>query len=120
MKTGDDTFSTIKVDENGDGQVDTEMTLEGVIIEKEVTYGDLENAIRELALSKKLERPLLVLVAQAKKLSPIDTKKHKKIYAEEVILRVIEKHVELYKKMRLVTDVQFKKIESIIDKLIEK
>jgi pimeloyl-ACP methyl ester carboxylesterase len=119
-KTGDDTFSTIKVDENGDGQTDLEMTLEGVIIEKKVTYDDLENVIRELSLAKKFERPLLVLVAQAEKLSPIHTKKHKKIYAEEIILRVIEKQIELYKKMKLVTDVQFKTIESIIDKLIEK
>jgi pimeloyl-ACP methyl ester carboxylesterase len=119
-KTGDDTFSTIKVDENGDGQTDLEMTLGGVIIEKEVTYDDLENVIRELSLAKKFERPLLVLVAQAEKLSPIHTKKHKKIYAEEIILRVIEKQIELYKKMKLVTDVQFKTIESIIDKLIEK
>ena len=119
-KTSAGEFSTVSIDKNGDGAIDQEMTLTGDIIEKEVTYDDLEDAIRGLKLSKKFERPLLVLVAQAEKLSHHHLKKHKKIHAEDVLLRVIEKQLEWYKRIGMVTEVQFKEIKDIIDKLIEK
>lgn len=113
-------FSTITIDENGDGMTDKEMTLEGEIIEKEVTYDDLKDAIRELNLPRKYERPLLVLVTQAEKFSHHHVKKHKKVHAKDVLLKLIQKQLEWYKKVGLITGIQFDETNNIIEKLIEK
>lgn len=113
------TFSTISVDENGDGETDMEMTLSGDIIEEEVTYDDLRDAIRALNLSRKYEYPLLILVTQAEKLSNHYHKKNKKRHAEEVLLRVVEKQLEQYKKKGIITKTRYREVDKIIDKLIE-
>lgn len=115
------TYSNISVDEDGDGETDMEMTLSGDIIEEGVTYDDLRDAIHSLGLARKYEYPLLTLVTQAEKLSNYHhKKKYKKRHAEDTLLHVIEKQLEQYKKKGLITKAQYREIDKIIDKLIEK
>lgn len=116
-KTGD-TFSTIAVDANGDGTPESEMTLQGKVIEKVVTYDDLENAIRALSLPKAHKTALLTLTAQAEKLSLQKGKKLSRA-AEKVILLVIQKSMEQFEKKRMITLAERQKIDQIINKLIK-
>lgn len=111
-------FSIINVDENGDGEIDAEMTLTGEIIQKEVTYDDLKSTIKALKLPKKFEQPLLMLVKQAEKLSLLHNKKHKVGVAEDVLLQVVAKQLEWYQKVKLITESQFRGIKNIIEGLI--
>lgn len=116
-KTGD-TFSTIAVDANGDGTPESEMTLQGKVIEKVVTYDDLENAIRALSLPKAHKTALLTLTTQAEKLSLQKGKKLSRA-AEKVILTLIQKSVEQFEKKKLITTIERQKIDQIINKLVK-
>lgn len=116
----DDIISTISVDENGDGNVDKNMTLTGEIIEEEVTYDDLETAIRALNLTRRYERPLLELVRNAERLSHHRFGKRWKRHGERVLLHVVGETLERYKKKGLITIGQYNEVENIIDGLIEK
>ncbi len=116
QKTGE-TFSTVTVDKNGDGISENEMTLDGKIIEKVISYADLNTAIRTLSLSKIHKTALLTLAAQAEKLSKQRNKKINRI-VENALLFVMQVQVEQYAKKGLITETQKIQLKHIINKLI--
>ena len=127
-KSGEE-FSTVSVDANGDGVFETEMTVDGEVIEKPATYDDLENAIKNLGLPRAHTKVLLALVSVAEKLSFKQPKKdkkekrhkkhwHKKHFQEEQALQVLEKTIELYAKKKMITKIEAESIKTIIMKLI--
>lgn len=111
-------YSDVVIDTDGNGVIDVTMTPDGDIIEDEITYDDLESAIRALSISKVQKRVLLELASQAEKLSNKKGKKLSRV-AERALLIVIQKSVDAFKKSRIITEVERQNIHAIINQLIK-
>ena len=94
------------------------MTLDGKIIEKSVTYDDLEKALDGLSLSRARKTALLTFAHKAEKLSLQNEKNAHKIL-EKVFLVIIQKSIELFEKKHLVTTEERQEIDQIISVLIK-
>lgn len=111
-----DVFSPITTDINGDGVTDTETTIDGVMVR--YTYADLFLAIKNLSLSKvqtKIVTDIAFLAEQAGK--------HKTKYpalkiVEKTLLKQLMAILETYRSKKLITNEQFKKIESIVTSIL--
>lgn len=110
-------FSTIKSDLDGNGTIDSEVTIEGKPVIVVYTYKDLRAAINALSLPKNQKNLLLVEVLAAEKLA--ETRKKKKIFtvAEKIILLGIEQQVLQLKKKGSITQAQLENIIKIINSI---
>jgi pimeloyl-ACP methyl ester carboxylesterase len=116
-KTGD-TFTNATIDTNGDGTIDDEMTLEGIIIEKVVTYADLTLAIRTLSLPKAHKTALLALAKQAEQ-HLLHPERKMSRFVEKTLLLIIQKSVERFETKGMITGAEKLNIDRIINKLIK-
>ena len=115
-------FSTVVTDENGDGEVDYEMSLDGeLIVEEEiVTYPSLILTVEGLNLSKVRKQALLLLIKSAEYYGSKVPTKASYIKLEDTLLQSAQDLVKLYEKKRYLTtaeatDLQIK-IQALKDK----
>ena len=110
-------FSPVSIDEDGNGVIDVELTVDGVIIEKPATYNNLKGVISSLALPKIHKEILLQFVKSAESLHSM---KKNKIHAqaEKVLLSTLDKTVVLYERKKLISVTEAEKIRKIINSLI--
>lgn len=105
----DDEFSNLRVDEDGDGEVDYEITLEGEILGQETGgYDALFAAIKDLPLKRNKKVLLLVKARLAEQFS--DSKPR----LETKMINRLEKTLKLYKRKGLITKHAAENIIAII------
>ncbi len=113
-------FSNIFIDEDGDGVIDSETTIDGDVIEIVSPYDELNQFIKSLSLSKWQEDYMLKLSNKAEWFS--DNKDKNKRYKkyEKGILRLINRSARWYKKRGIITKSEYKELRQIIKQIIKK
>jgi len=116
----DGEYSTVATDLDGDGLIDFETTMEGDLIEQEVSYDILLQAIKDSGLTKLRERALIILVQKAEYYSHKTA--IKRVYAklEDVFLRSASELVKHYVRKRYLTAEEGTNIRDLIEALEDK
>lgn len=115
-------FSTVVTDENGDGEVDYEMSLSGELIEQEVvvTYPLLISTVESLNLSRSRKQTLLLLIKSAEYYGSKIPRKTLYLKLEDTLLRSAQDLVKLYEKKRYLTTVEAAGLQTMIQFLKDK
>lgn len=111
-------LSNVSVDMNGDGKVDTTMSLDGLIVPKTATYEDLYSVLQTLSLSKAQKKFLVGLAHQAEKYS--ESGRRLQRVAERATLLILRNKISTYQKLGLISKEKKKEIEKIIKDLLNK
>lgn len=107
-------FSSLAIDQNGDGIPDEKKTLTGEGIEIEFTYEDLYHSVKALTLSKKEERGILSLVKIAEKLSEGGRFQQK---LAKVALSILDGKLYWHIQRGQISEAQYLVIHTIINQL---
>jgi hypothetical protein len=116
-------FSTVMTDEDGDGEVDYEMSLDGELIEEEVviiTYPLLISTIEGLNLSKSRKQALLLLIKSADYYGSKVPTKTLYLKLEDALLQSAQDLLKLYEKKRYLTIVEASDLQIMIQVLKDK
>ena len=109
-------FSTIKTDYNGDALIDSEVTVNGVVVTPQplYSYQKLINTIQTLSIKKSQKDALLFLAREAEKFDVKSATSPLAGRLEKVTLRVLETTIQLYLKSRVLTPVQAEELLKIV------
>lgn len=115
-----DVYTSIRIDNEGDGVIDTETDLNGEPLHTVYTYANLYQAIHALTLKKSFKKILIQEVSRAErveklKIAPMIAKR-----LERVFLELVMKTVRRYEHKRLITATEADYVEKIIQSLIDK
>jgi hypothetical protein len=110
-------FSPISIDEDGNGIIDMELTVDGVIIEKPATYSNLRSVISNLTLLK-IHKEILLQFAKGAESLHLMKKNNIHAQAEKVLLSTLDKTIVLYERKKLISVTESEKIRKIINSLI--
>jgi pimeloyl-ACP methyl ester carboxylesterase len=116
-------FSTVMTDEDGDGEVDYEMSLDGEIIKEEVvvvTYPLLVATVEGLNLSKSRKQALLLLIKSADYYGSKVPTKPLYLKLEDALLQSARDLVKLYEKKRYLTTIEAADLQIMIQVLKDK
>lgn len=107
--------SSLKTDLNGDGTIDTETTLSGVVIQKPVvTFATLRQEIQSLKLAKLREAPLLLLVGVAEASAQKTTNRKLFVALARETLLSLSRLVAQYEKQRWISSAQSQALQNTI------
>lgn len=109
-------FSTIKTDYNGDTMIDSEVTVNGVVVTPQslYTYQKLINSINTLTIRKSQKDALLFLVREAEKLDAKSVSNSLAGKLEKVTLKVLETTIQFYLKSKILTSAQTEELLKIV------
>ncbi|MFT5849546.1 MAG: pimeloyl-ACP methyl ester carboxylesterase [Patiriisocius sp.] len=110
-----DGYSTISTDLDGDGLSDNEMTVDGEEVDEGViTYDTLWQAIENLDLPRRHERPLLRRVALSERFSLRSADHPRFARVEKRFLKLIQRRIKKYERRDIVDAVSASEIITII------
>jgi pimeloyl-ACP methyl ester carboxylesterase len=110
-------LSNLSIDQDGDGDIDIEMTPAGEIINTSVSYDDLLKGIAALPLRNVQKNILIAQVRIAAELEKLAVKKPKLAKLEIVALRNLEASLKLLVRKKQLTQGNIEHVLQIIDKL---
>ncbi|MBP6924318.1 MAG: hypothetical protein KBB78_01995 [Candidatus Pacebacteria bacterium] len=115
-------FGTVLTDEDGDGETDYEMTLEGELVKEEVviTYPLLMTTIGELNLSKVRKQALLLIIKSAEYYAHKIPPKSLYLKLEDGLLNSVQELIMLYEKKRYLSASDVKMLLEMIKTLKDK
>jgi Lecithin:cholesterol acyltransferase len=116
------TTSPVSVDQNGDGIVEYQLTIDGVLIDTKAAYSELRATIRNLKLPRLKEVILIGIVDQAEQFfkKRSDTRSGRTFEKlEEGALYLLDQTLVQLRKAKLITPEAYQGVKGIIDKLIK-
>lgn len=112
-------FGNLKVDVNGDGKIEQEITPAGQVIipsPGESLFEQLQKEVRSLKLEAKYKLPIILAIEAAKALDEKGKGPLAKI-AEKTILSELSKLLKQYLSKKLISTTEYKKLVGIIEEI---
>jgi len=110
-------LGNLSIDNNGDGEIDTILTPQGIDVTPKVSFATLRSSLQTLSLSNTRKLPLLLLVTTAETLDKNSKINPKLVPVKVLILNQLQSLLTTYQRKGWITQSELSRLTTIINKL---